>query len=100
MAPLPPAPLSPLGRGGRLTGVRFSIDGVPTRSVGTGFCLSVGTCSASGRHADAQKRVPTEKPTPARVGGWGIIAGQSRLVQKPTRFKQSLINPEQKENRL
>ncbi len=53
------------------------MDGVPTRSVGTGFCLSVRSFSASGRPADAQKRVPTEKtypcetPTPSQgVGFW------------------------------
>ncbi len=49
------------------TGVGFSMDGVPTPSVRTGFCLSVGTCSAAGRHADAQKRVPTENPTRERT---------------------------------
>ncbi len=60
----PPLPYGERGAGGRLTGVGFSMDGVPTPSVGTGFCLSVGTCAASGRHADAQKRVPTEKTYP------------------------------------
>ncbi len=47
-----------------LSRVVFSMDVVGTPSVGTGFCLSVGTCCASGRHADAQKRVPTEKTYP------------------------------------
>ncbi len=60
----------PQGEGGTHRG-RFSMDGVPTRSVGTGFCLSVGTCSASRCPADAQKRVPTEKTYPCEEGGQG-----------------------------
>ncbi len=58
----PPIPVE----GGKLSAlphqdivIDFAMDGVPTRFVGTGFCLSVQTCFASGRPADAQKRVPT-----------------------------------------
>ncbi len=41
-------------------------DGWRSNTIRRDSRLSVGMCAASGRLADAQKRVPTEKPTRAR----------------------------------
>ncbi len=56
------------------------MDGVPTPSVGTGRSLSVGTFFASGRPADAQKRVPTEKTYPREEEGNGVSWQHTRSV--------------------